>query len=1395
NYISQVNRTKIYEYTQIELLTDLVFGHVFDYNFTDISNEQDIGGVIGNFFGTTNVWDIIAQFYSPLERQWIPLATDSATILSDGTYSITWDINRDPNFYLTMDDFSYEYLPLQVVPPSNLDLWGSWGIFLNKEIWQPIIVSEINGNLDITLYEFDNETGWEINASLSSEMIIPSISDQTFKLFDINNDNNFEIIRLSASQIDVIYLDASSGWVIVENITALSDFEYFLFDIAYDESSLITLLVVVQTDTSDELSIWKYQFESDYLLTQLENCYAPINFIPTSIKILSSFSNTNSKSILVGGRIKNSYYSQLIEYDFNLNVKNILVDLILGEIIVIEYSIFDTAYTIILGVERVSIGKMDAVIALRKKSGTEEWIEMELSGFDDTRFEILDLLTIQDNNMKKLIIASKTGLFETKITNIKDTTTIVSPIAFTFEVFSTQELLPENYPTITLEKTPIYAIYEISYILIGSSQWQLLSSEKYRHSRTEVRLDLLSIYSNLQYLRIAYSFESFESKERTAVDPSFQSYAGTPDIQNPIVSGTFFDDTSLPFLWLNPTTATTDPNPDWNILPNGMTYQSTPVISGLGTEAFYPTVRSGWENNLWGTEYTTMPELENSLIYYDDTYDSGILAEQLNGKEYSRTDLIEDEFDGRFEGNYIDGVWYSDPYVSNNYDFPKMYDSDIHDNSVDGYYDYYNIGLGNSQYTLLENTLTDVNLISTESSTLSGRYSAVNVPSNIQPIETFNNIDIDEFKNTLNNWNEYLTSFETTAGKNPGLEFTYKFSAAMGLNSLIQINIDFDASMISAENDHPLSILIKNYNTGGWEALPVAPVSDGAYNIDSTWSAFWSQGGSYSTSNPFIPAWISNPNGNYIETVSFGNTFQYTSPSAKINLDTPTIANGGNFLINNLGNAQLYRRDAEHGLIMYSGPDSRTMFDLKSIEIDPDNFYTSISPNYFPILDNDILNQFELRTDFNNYMNDNGEFTFRVLSDTKSASDDTYLSVGMFKTYTLANTQYLNYDNFELSSFSEHIDVTSAGLELKGDSGIRMASTGGVVQEEPNLKTLISPYPYLFDSVIKIGENILNAPIETNEEDGIYWVVGSVQENYDYKTEIDFKIEIPKDEIEGVKSFEIQMNAISPLQSYTQYFEIYNFTSKKGVPIIPTVNGNFLTFDITSSDDCEDDSMYKVWLTFNASSSTPFDISIDMIQMFAHGEWLMSHGVYRAAFTFDKFGGTASDSVVFSLFNDVSFNVYDLSDSEHWVEFYYNFTSKKLSAYLDDVPTDLVNRADYDFGDIFDPKPGIESRFADKNYGILLLKIESQYYKRVSNNRDFEEYKSLLSYHNSIQPYVDQVDLSQAEIGTNPLFTYLSAEIDVIYSFNDEMTPENIFDTNFNPAFTTSLGDNLESVA
>ncbi|KKL47980.1 hypothetical protein LCGC14_2330110, partial [marine sediment metagenome] len=231
NYLNQAKSVKLYDYTQIQLITDLIFGSIFEYNSSLLSNEKLIKGEIQNYFGSTNLWDVISQYYDPLQKEWVPMATDSATILSNGSYSITWDISKDLDFKASMYNFSYGYLPMQAVAIQNNDLYGSWGTFGNADEWEPLVISNTGSNLDISVYSFNKTSGWELNTSLSSEDIIGTINNQVFKLWDLNKDNVFEIIRISSSQIDVIYLDSNSNWVIKKNVTSLSGYNYLTFDI------------------------------------------------------------------------------------------------------------------------------------------------------------------------------------------------------------------------------------------------------------------------------------------------------------------------------------------------------------------------------------------------------------------------------------------------------------------------------------------------------------------------------------------------------------------------------------------------------------------------------------------------------------------------------------------------------------------------------------------------------------------------------------------------------------------------------------------------------------------------------------------------------------------------------------------------------------------------------------------------------------------------------------------------------------------------------------------------------------------------------------------------------------------------------------------------------------
>ncbi|MHA2031493.1 MAG: hypothetical protein ACW99Q_19115, partial [Candidatus Kariarchaeaceae archaeon] len=847
NYLAQTHAVKIFNYVQVQLVTDLVFGEIFEYNYSSISNVQTIDGVIENYLqGTsTNVWDLIAEFYSPLENAWIPLSTDSATILSNGSYSVTWDISRDYDFLNSMYDIQYDYLPFQVISPDTNDLWGSWGVFNNSGVWQPIIVSKSGADLDISIYKFNNISGWQLDNSLSAEESISSINNQVFKLHDIHNDGKWEILRVSSAQIDVIALDSSNTWVITENITALSDYEYFSFDIGYNNNPSNTILAVSQKDSLGDLSLWTYTFDSNYLLSKITEADCPTNFVPSSIKIENYYSSSDRKAILVSGLIDNTYYSQLIEFDFNLNIENIVVDAILGNIAIIEYNELNGVDTIILGIERGTIGKMDSVITLRQSEGEEEWVEFEISNFDDTKFEILDLITISDNNIDKLITASKTGLFETKIIHYEDSLPISSPICNYFEVFTKQELTPVNYPEVFMQKTPVYSVSKVSFKLTGSNQWVNLSPLLYSCSTYSVKLDLSSIWASMTYIKIAYNFKSFVAEERTSIDPSFDKYSGTPDTQSVSASGTFFDASKLPFLWLNPTTTTTL-NPNWQSLPNGMTYQHLPVISGLGNKVAYPSITSGWDYG-WGSEYINMPELSNSLISYGDDYDSGQLDQYLSSVDNK-------DSESRFQNNYIDSTYISNPYISENFNFSSMYNAEIHDSSnSNGLYNYYD----GSQNVLVKNELKSVDFFNTSTSQI---FNYGNFPDGVGA-ESF---EFEELNSVLLNWSQYLAINTSNNGKF-GADFVYQLPA-VSRDGIKALYLSFDAAFVanSFTDYYPLSIQLWNYELSRWESIPLAPLSGSTYESNELVQDFWRwnpDNNSY-TFDEFRPSWGSEDENN-----------------------------------------------------------------------------------------------------------------------------------------------------------------------------------------------------------------------------------------------------------------------------------------------------------------------------------------------------------------------------------------------------------------------------------------------------------------------------------------------------------------------------------------------------
>ena len=409
---------------------------------------------------------------------------------------------------------------------------------------------------------------------------------------------------------------------------------------------------------------------------------------------------------------------------------------------------------------------------------------------------------------------------------------------------------------------------------------------------------------------------------------------------------------ALPLLWLNPTSTHTNPN--WRSLENldwdyrGINYRYTPVTSGLGTNVAYPTITSGWGYN-WGSEYTSMPELENSLIFHDNGYDTGILSQYLTGED----DILgEDQFDGDFSGNYLDSVLISNPTISESFDFSELYYSNVH--SASGIYN--DVPPISGQSVLVRNRVSDYNLWQSSVTDSGLSYSGNSLGSIYQ---TFQASTIEEVEYTLTNYNEYV-SLKMNSFTTFGLDLTFKLPVIdrAGLNS---IQVAFDSSIFSSSInlEFPISLRIYNFDAGRFESLPMAPITtSGYYNQYKVDDDFWTWNPVKTPSvDRFRPFWGTTDSNN-MNTISFGVTYPYDVSNGDVWFDetqfNPSL--GENFLdvsrskSHDLNTYWSFKDDdnAEHHKVLYYDSSYNTNnFQFDNLIIDPDNFYTSI-PLEFP---------------------------------------------------------------------------------------------------------------------------------------------------------------------------------------------------------------------------------------------------------------------------------------------------------------------------------------------------------------------------------------------------------------------------------------------------------------
>jgi hypothetical protein len=711
------NPLMVYSYDTIEMISDLVMGELLEFDPLGGPNQFSLGGAIQDIseLDLANPLGIISEYYNPNSLRWIELGATSETIQLDGTYSITWDVDNDVDFTNIMYDLEYDCLPLQIAPETGNDIFASWGKFYVGSEWQPVIITEdtTNSQVLINIYSFDDINGWNTELSFAT----PSWGFETFKVFDIDGNGDDEIIIVdydsSDYHVDVINVNPDLSWNLENNLQST---ELFSFDLFTDISTSETFLYTIQGQ-SGVLSFGKYMFDASFNLISLASEPSPANFEPTAIRIVEDIPLTSGHSLLIGGLVDGKYYSQVFHYDSNLNLINVIGGPILGEVFILEFGRFNNIDTVVMGLDRLQIGKMDAVVTFRYDISSQSWIEFEISNFDEVRLEIMDILLIDKNNFQKLVLASETGVYSTSVDFISDTSTIESPVCYTASTFSKVSLIPlgQGEYRVELIGEDIESIKEVSYKQISTGDWITLDPTDYSKMVKSAHLALdITDMEDLNSLKVSYSFYSLENFEQDTIEPSYNTLKSS-ESHDVSASASYFANSRLPLVWLNPTSSTTDVFVDWRSFSTidrddeSITYRNIPAVSNIGGTLSPPTIVSGWQGNTWGTEYTNMPELDNSLISHTSgEYDSGELSQYLSGTDDYNNYPSGATYDGQFEGNYVDKVYMSNPAVSDNFNFEEMYEESIHD-EVNG--DLYKTsGDPDDQSILVRNEITEFNV-------------------------------------------------------------------------------------------------------------------------------------------------------------------------------------------------------------------------------------------------------------------------------------------------------------------------------------------------------------------------------------------------------------------------------------------------------------------------------------------------------------------------------------------------------------------------------------------------------------------------------------------------------------------------------------------------------------
>jgi hypothetical protein len=181
------------------------------------------------------------------------------------------------------------------------------------------------------------------------------------------------------------------------------------------------------------------------------------------------------------------------------------------------------------------------------------------------------------------------------------------------------------------------------------------------------------------------------------------------------------------------------------------------------------------------------------------------------------------------------------------------------------------------------------------------------------------------------------------------------------------------------------------------------------------------------------------------------------------------------------------------------------------------------------------------------------------------------------------------------------------------------------------------------------------------------------------------------------------------------------------------------------------------------------------------------HDLYKFQVNFYIVDYSQTGSLQFMLNNDKHFTLVNNGsnplfkryyENENILSVYYNISDGTWSAYLNYQVGHSEREHPIWTAQDANPSgfaPRIRTNYSNTNDGICITSLDSYFYKRIINQQDFEDYKSIVSSYTENDVGVRQITYEDFLTSPENTFTSVSSNIDVIYSFHDEMEPENIF--------------------